>query len=306
MDADLVLRWMSEMGAGSVRDLRERVAWIARTDDTPVTRAATGRWLRDVAALAHAEVDWDSDRWAIAPAVIARLPAADGTAVLAGARRAATLDALESSDVAVLCWEQQPASGDLSPPSAVFIQYDDADGLRQAAADADARYAGCAALNISECLPPLRLGSRAAPPARTNTSVERLTCGEVGVRFGRAEPTDDGLYRVTLRGRYVHLYRRDGQWYHCDLPTGVFIEHARAGTAVMRWRPERESCYGPIGTMFIDWGAPLPALHARALTLCSGLAPRFSGAARTAIYCNVPKRVAGAVAESLSQTLQHI
>lgn len=306
MDTDLALLWMSETGSGSVRSLRERVAWLARTRDEPVSRAATGRWLRDMSALAHAEVDWANDQWSIAPPAITRLPAADGTAVLVGARRAETIGALESADLFLLSHPQVAAEGDIAAPAAVLIQYDTVQNLREAALNAGARYVGCAAINLAAQLPPLSLGPLAAPPAAANETLERLTEGDRDVRFIQSRTRTDGLYRLILRGRRTYLYLRGGQWYHCDLASGVFTEYARQGTAAMRWRTERSSCYGRIGTLFVDWGAPLPPLHARAVALCSGLTPRFSGAARTAIYSNVPELVASAVAGALSQRMHHI
>lgn len=302
MDADLALRWMSETGAGRVSDLRERLAWLARTEDFPVAAPAPGRWLRDISALGHAEIDWQHDRWAVAPPAITPLPCSDGTAVLAGSRRAGLLERLESTDVSVLICRPGPAPGDLPVPAAVLIQYDSTDGLRAAAATAGASFSGCAARKLASRLPALRAGQEAPPPARGNETLERL---DTGTSFSPASGDEDGLYRLRLQGRPAYLHRQDGTWRHCDLATGVFTEYARrGGTSVMRWRAERESLSGPVGMVFIDWGAPLPPLHARALTLCSGLPPRFSSAARTATYSNVPADVASAVARSLLQRLQ--
>lgn len=306
MDADLVLHWLSEVGRGSARELRDTVTWLARTSDETASRAASGRWLRDMSALGHAEVDWSHDAWSVSPPVITRLPASDGTAVLAGARRRHALEALDSCDVALLRHRPVTAAGDLALPHTLMIQYDDPTALTAAARSSGAEYVGCAAFNIARRLPPLQLGARAAPPADANDTLERMNDSETGVQFARAASDSDGLYRLTLQGKRTHLYRRDSEWYHCDLSAGVFLDYARRGRAATRWRPERDSCYGRIGTFFVDWGAPMPALHARALTLCSGLPPRFSGAAHTAIYGNVPETIAQAVTRSLSQRLQYI
>jgi hypothetical protein len=302
VDADLALRWMSETGAGPVRDLRDRLAWLAHTADLAVPGTATGRWLRDLSALGHAEIDWPHDRWAVAPAVITPLPCSDGTAVLAGSRRAGLMERLQSTDVSVLTCRPDPATGDLPVPTAVLIQYDCTAGLQAAAADAGIRFSGCAARKLAQRLPPLRPGPEAPPPARGNATLERL---DEGMSFVPAGADRDGLYRLRLLGRSTYLQRRHGMWRHCDLAAGVFAEYARrSGISVMRWRPERTACDGPVGTVFVDWGAPLPPLHARALTLCSGLPPRFSSAARTATYTNIPADVAQAVARSLLQRLQ--
>lgn len=298
-----MMRWMSETGAGSIRDLRERMIWLARTVDLHISHTSAGRWLRDLSALAHTEVDWRNDRWAMAPAVVARLPASDGTAVLAGSRRVGLIEQIEASDVSILHHQPAPAAGDLPAPTSILIQYDDVSGLREAAASVGATYAGCAALKLAERLPGARLGPPAPPPASSNTTVERLAEGD-GIAFTPSSTEKDGLYRLKLQGRHAHLYQLDAQWRHCDLAVGVFTDHARRGRSVIRWRSERQTDDGDVGTLFVDWGSPLPPLQARTLTLCSGLPPRFSATARTAIYGNVPAAVATAVARSLSQRLQ--
>jgi len=303
VDADLMLRWMSETGAGSVRDLRERVIWLARTADLHIDGASAGRWLRDLSALAYTEVDWRNDRWAMGPPVVTRLPMSDGTAVLTGSRRAGLVEQIEASEVSVLHHQPASAAGDLPAPTSIFIQYDDVNGLREAAASVGATYAGCAALKLAERLPDVRLGPPAPPPASSNATVERLAEGD-GIVFTPSGTDEDGLYRLKLQGRLAHLYQLDGQWHHCGLAVGVFTDHARRGRSVIRWRGERQTDNGDVGTLFVDWGSPLPPLHARTLTLCSGLPPRLSAAARTAIYGNVPAAVATAVARSLSQWLQ--
>ena len=116
----------------------------------------------------------------------------------------------------------------------------------------------------------------------------------------------DGLYRLRLPGRQTHLYRQGGDWYRCELADGVFLELARRGISVIRWRPEEGAGRQWVGSAYVDWGAPLPVVHARALALCSGQPPRFSGAARTAIYEGVPLTVIQAVATALGQGVEHL
>lgn len=298
-----MMLWMSETGAGSIRNLREKVIWLARTADLHISRTSAGRWLRDLSALAHAEMDWLNDRWAMAPAVVTRLPASDGTAVLVGSRRAGLVEEIHASELSVRHHQPAPAAGDLPAPTSILIQYDDVNRLREAAASVGVFYGGCAALKLAARLPKLRLGPPAPPPATSNATVERLA--EVdGMVFTPSSTDMDGLYRLKLQGRLTHLYQLDGQWHHCDLAVGVFTDHARRGRSVIRWRGERHTEDGDIGTLFVDWGSPLPPLHARTFTLCSGLVPRFSATARTAIYGNVPAAIATAVARSLSQRLQ--
>lgn len=303
MDADLIYRWMSETGTGSVSDLREKLAWLAHAEDTPTSRAATGRWLRDISALGHAEVDWQANRWSVALAVITPLPCSDGTAVLVGSRRTGLVERLERVDVSVTTYQSAVASGNLTVPTAVFVQYDDLDGLKAAAIEAGLTYSACAARKLAERLPPLHLGGEAPPPAYGNSTLQRFNHDEMAFRPSGADR--DGLYRVRLHGALRHLYRQNSTWHNCELATGIFVNYVRSGRAsVIRFRSERDYPGGPVGSVFIDGGAQLPALHARALTLCSGLPPRFSDTAKVTTYANIPATVASAVAESLQQRLQ--
>lgn len=303
MDADLVLRWMSETGAGSARDLRQRLAWLAGLTDAAAHQSATGRWLRDMSALGHAETGWATDKWAVNRPVVIRLPAADGTAVLAGSRRTGFLERLEDTDVVVHRATANRTPGDLPVPTIILLQFDSISTLRDAACTLGAQYAGCAATSLAAQLPRLSLGQPAAPPSSNNDTLKRLTDAEHGA-FQHSTGEVDGVYQVRLAGRRTHLYRRGGSWFRCDLPTGIFTEHALHGRSVMRWRAESGPGRAEVGTVFVDWGSPLPPLHARALSLCSGFPAHFSSTARTSIFVNVPHAVATAVASSLSQTLQ--
>lgn len=306
MIGDLMLRWMSETGEGSARNLRERLQWLARTADLHATRADTGRWLRDVSALGHAEVNWEQDRWAVTPAAVTRLPAADGLAALTGSRLRATVSRLSATDLAVHEVPPEPAAPGIPVPTAVFVQFDSAAGLADAAQEAGVAYGGCAAERLVARLRTIGPGEPTAPPAVGNETLERRT--GPGPRDwepveARASAFPDGLYSLKINGRQQFRTVRSGAWLQSDMSSGVFLELARLGQSAMRWRPEPGHGREHVGTVFIDWGAPLPTLHARTLTLCSGLVPRFSGSAGTVIHRNVPHSVARTVAGSLHQAL---
>jgi hypothetical protein len=302
--ADLLLHWISDTGSGRIQDLRQRVAWAARTCDLSDSGPDTGRWLRDLSSLGHLELDWETGQWAAAPAVVTRLPGPDGLAVLAGARNADTEARLDALDVEVHRIPQAVA-GVLDRPTAVLLQYDTAAGLRTAAESLGAHYVPCAARQLADVLPAAELGSPAAPPSRSNDTLERFNPDTL---FWEPRPTDtphaEGLYRVTSLGRPQHLYRTGEAWQHCTLPSGVFTALQRAGRTALRWRPDRGIGRSGHGQLFTDWGAPLPPLHQRALVLCSGLVPRFPEAARTAAYDHVPEGIARATARSLGQQLE--
>lgn len=310
MIGDLLLRWMSETGTGAVADLRDRAAWLARTADLPLGDFAPGRWLQYASALGHCEIDWDRGQWATAPAALTRLPNADATAVLAGARRQQLMDALDDALDAegALGVRRTGAHGEeqIPPPETVMVWFDSESQLRSIAHRLGVRYAGCAASGIARRLPAVALGRLAAPPA-AGTDLERLTT--VSPRKFRpakeiASRRPDGLYRRKDRGRYTYQTLRDGNWYHCELSSGVFLELRRRGVEALRWRPESGSGRGYVGTFLVEAGVPLAPLHERALVLCSGFAPTYRAADRVLAYNNVPLTIARAVAASLGQRLQ--
>jgi hypothetical protein len=292
---------MSEVGSGDVRDLRNRVAWAARADDRSPRSYETGRWLRDLSSLAHAEVDWDGGSWVIAPAAGVLLPFSGGTAVLAGSRRVGLVEQLSELDVAVQLEARAIADdGPLPLPTSVYVQADSMADLADALTKIGVTYFGCAAKHLATGLHQIGLGAPAAPPARDAT-VEHLVADADEVRFVGGVPSGDGLCRLSVLGRPSYLYREDGSWYHTDRASGIFYDLAARGINAFRWRRDRTSGDQEIGTVFVDQGAPLPPLQARALVLCTGLPPEFGNLARTAIYRNVPKETAILVARSIHQ-----
>ncbi|MFI7067878.1 hypothetical protein ACIBL3_43270 [Kribbella sp. NPDC050124] len=300
MDADLLLTWISEVCSGDVRDLRQRVAWAARAADRSPKPYETGRWLRDISALGHAEIDWQGGTWAVAPAVATVLPATGGTAVLAGSRRVGLIDRL--AEIVSVHVEHSAIrhDGPLPVPSAVFVQADSLGELRSSLEESGVEYVGCAARSIAMGLRQIALGAPAAPPARGDAA-EHLSSWAEGVRFYSGMPSGDGLCRTSVYGRPSYRYRSNGTWYHTDHATGILLDRADRRINVFRWRLERVADGEEIGTVFIDQGAPLPPLQARALVLCSGLPTQFGDVARTAIYRNVPRDIAVLVAKSIRQ-----
>lgn len=305
MTGDLLLTWMSETGGGRLRDLRSKAEWLGRTHGSDAGKRGVGRWLRDVSSLGHAEVDWAGDRWCVAPPVLARLPRADGVAVLVGARRPGLISLLEDR-LAVTEHPFQAGSGHPSLPMAVFVQFDSLASLEVVAEQAGCEYVGCFAERLAGHLPEVALGAQTAPPAASNETLHRRT----GPRPADWQPASaaagsfaDGLYRVEANGREEYRTVRSGDWYRSSLADGVWLEHHRTGESCLRWRPESGDGRQDVGTLYVDFGAPLPPLQSRVLTMCSGLPPHLSDAAQTLTYRNVPHRIAGQVAASLVHAL---
>lgn len=302
---DLLFRWMSEVGSGAISDVRTRIDWIARTANIEPRTYTSGRWLRDLSSLGHCEVDWAGGRWSVAPPALVRLPSAGGLAVTAGARRPRVMRALEDFCGWLPTARREPSAGEVPLPATFYVHYTRGSDLQEAADAAGLNVVGHAAERISRALPLTRPRVLTGPPAY-GAPLKRLESihPRVWQSVSAAQPNHpDGLYSEQVNGKERYITRRDGEWFACDLSVGIFAELARRNESALRWRPDpgRESV--GTGILFVDWGAPMPALHSRALVLCAGLPPRFGTTATTAIYENVPRGVAARVCTSLGQTL---
>lgn len=305
MIGDLLLTWMSETGSGTIAEFNTRALWLARTEDLTVSDNVGGKWLRDIAALGHCEVDWKHGRWSVAPPVITRLPLADGLAVLVGARRPRLIRAIENAELYVERARRPSRERTLPAPATILIPYQQAKDLEDAAGGIGVNYVGCAAVGIARKLQPSPPLANSAPPAY-DSLFERLV-GFSPQRWKATSPRDlappDGLYREQIHGRWRYTLRREGRWHAVELSLGIFAELARRGDTVIHWQPDNDN-YSRTGTVIIDRSVPLPPLHSRVLVLCSGFIPRSDSTAKTELHDNVPREVAELVASSLGQTLQ--
>lgn len=305
---DLLMRWASELGGGKVADLRAGVLRTARARGLTMRDGAEGRWIRDMSALGHLDVDWRRGVWSAAPPVLTRLPFSDGLALITGRRTAALERAVDQAAeewAVVLPVTNETAEGDIPVPVSILLQYDTPEELPGRAEALGCSYSPCAALQAFSLLPELAPGPLAAPPAPGNLqTVERY---DLEKRF--YEPaesySEEGLYR--WRGadwsRLVQV-RRGSEFRSTEHEYGVYLELERTQTRVIRWQPETGTGRERVGTLFVDWGAPLPPLHARAAVLCTGLQPRFSRVAETVRYDNVPRAAAERLARSLRQEME--
>lgn len=305
---DLLLRWASEIGDGKITDFRAALTWITRSRGISVREGSEGRWLRDVSALGHIDVDWRAGLWAVAPPVLTTLPYSDGLALLTGRRSAAISRAVEDLYDAGerIHWiRNETAEGDIAVPDTVLLGYEHPDKLVQHAEKVGCTFVPCASLRLFALLPELAPGSPAAPPAIGNAhTVERYN--HENRQYEPAQSySEEGLYRwrSTDWARLVQI-RRGQEWHSTEHENGVFLEHARLGTGTMRWRPESGKGRERTGRLSVDWGAPLPPLHARAAVLCTGIQPRIHEKAQIVRYDNIPRHAAEKLAASLLQQLE--
>lgn len=305
---DLLLRWVSEQGAGELSDIKQGMWWLSAQSCPDIEPGAPGRWLRDAVSLAYLDIDWHNRRWSAAPPVLTRLPQAKGLAVLTGSRTAAFEKRLEQvvGDGLQELYRvpSNRPSRDIPLPDSLIVQYDDEEGLSGWATELGVSYTPCFALQGAALLPQLAL--------KVRTSVPEFGAPLEQYDFDRRQyspvrrPQGDGLYRLKRRdSKRVCQVLHEGSWYETTHEHGVYAALENRGTDedVLRWIPEQDCGRQRFGTLFVDWGYPLPDLQRRVAVLCSGLAPRINENAENLAYDNVPKVVAMKIAETLGQRL---
>lgn len=306
---DLLLRWMSELGTGALPDVKQGIWWLAGARCPDAEPGASGRWLRDAVSLAYLDIDWRNRRWCAAPPVLTRLPQARGLAVLTGSRTAAFEKRLElaiqNGLVEVFRVPNVRPARDIPLPVSLFVQFDDETELKEWADGLGVAYTPCFALQGAALLPPVSLEARASTP-EFGKPLERYDPDRRIYQWSR-RPQGDGLYRIRQSdGKRVCQVLHDGSWYETSHEEGVYSvlgQQQGPDADVLRWFPDKESGCESTGTLHVDWGYPLPDLHRRVASLCSGLAPRINELAENLAYDNVPRDVAEKIAESLGQHL---
>ncbi|MCX4558308.1 hypothetical protein OHA02_19155 [Streptomyces phaeochromogenes] len=305
---DLLLRWVSEQGAGTLSDLKQGMWWLAARHCPDIEPGAPGRWLRDALSLAHMDVDWHNRRWCAAPPVLTRLPQARGLAVLTGSRTAAfearLTQVVQDGLVELFRVPSTRPPRDIPLPASLIVQFDDEAGLVGWTAELGVSYTPCFALQGAALLPPLGLEVRTSKPefGKPLEQYDLDRCEYQPVR----SPQGDGLYRLKRRdSKRVCQVLRDGEWYETSHELGVYsiLESQSRDADVLRWLPEKDCGRERFGTLYVDWGYPLPDLHRRVAVMCSGLASRINAHAENLAYDNVPKAVAMKIAASLGQHL---
>ena len=306
---DLLLRWLSEQGAGDLGEVKRGLWWLGTKKCPDITPGSPGRWLRDAVSLAYLDIDWSGRRWSAAPPVLTPLPKAQGLAVITGSRTAAfdrRLDKLVQDELVELYRSQgERPPGDIPLPDSLIVGFGEEGELADIAADLGVTLAPCFAYQGIATLPEAALTERTSAP-EYGVPLEQYDFEQKRYEQVR-RPQGDGLYRQRRRdSKRVCQVLRAGAWYETTHEHGVYavLASQKCAEAVLRWRAEEEaSGRRHVGTLFVDWGYPLPDLHRRVATMCSGLAPRINELGENLAYVNVPLVVATKIACSLGQEL---
>lgn len=261
---DALLWWCSETGSGTWPQFREAAMHLRVR---PVQAIGT------LAALGHVEIAWAAGRWATAPTTLTTIPQLPGRLLVCGARPSHLTEHLRQVadaggyDVLV---DDEPIPQQAPGPATVLIDADPASAADFAAA-AGVRFQPAAHRAIATVLGPLRLDEVAEPatpddrfphcPIDPDTLEERW---DLDVTEGA-----DGLWAwQTWRRRAARYLRADGQWWY--LPQSehgpYLLPPAPTGEEHCRYEPAHQ-------VLVVHGRAPLPALHARAVVLCSGRLP---------------------------------
>lgn len=296
---DLLLEWLSERGSGNWQRFRDAYAWLgSEVKREPWETASFAA--RQFSALGHIEIDWSNARWSAAPPVLTILPSAGAHALLTGGRTRELSDRLRAElDGREDAYPLEPIPQELAP-SAVMIASEDERAVQRLATGLGVAYSYSVSSQLAALLPPLDsyLGLARTTPAPKGYGVQALAGTDL-TWVDVEDDLDPGLYRYMAPAGYTfRFFDAEERAFAVDLALGVYAELRRTAE-VRRLKWFRASVNGELE---VPLRASLPTLHARAATLCSGLAPQRRG--RSLVYLNVPEDIAQAIARALGQSLQ--
>lgn len=303
---DLLLRWMSEIGSGSIRELRAQISWVNRQVGIPERelQKRAGRWLRDQVTVGHVDVEWDKGlaRWRVSPPVLITIPGGHGYGLLTGGRPARLDEALAEHESVLRRIERNVPDSEFEAPTAIFLSYRSSADLAYVATRLGVRYVPYAAQMLAESLDRITPGPICAPPVSNGGPVEKWI--PAARRFDRVSNPGRwtaGMYRQELFGRPRYMLHTHGKWCLTNLVEGAYLV-ADPYASHIQWRRDPAS-REEIGTVFVDPGMSLPDAQRRVLGLCTGLGPTLGKHLRNTRYENVPRSVALRIAVSLRQKL---
>jgi hypothetical protein len=331
---DLLLTFLSEKGAGSWHELKDAWEWIYGRTDDPSSRA----WVaaRDLEALGHIEVAWNGRlKWCAAPPLLTMIPRSGGRVFVTGARTRHFVSRLREEAEARDVWIDE--CGIQNGPTSLYLACRSDLDAETLAAALGVGYTYQVAEQIAGVLPPLDAYARVTDERELPYGLELERFAADRIEWTETDQREQpGLYRCrTYEGHLHGLLGPTGRWSRVIKEVGVY--------EVLRWEEKAVLTYSEDEeTLTVPAEASLPALHARAATLCSGRLPKYkrdASAARaplrsastplaasyrtrglrvpagsqqavrgpgrrgTLTYFNVPRPIAERIAQSLSQTL---
>jgi hypothetical protein len=258
---DTLLWWCSEMGSGTLDE------FVAACHELDLPRWEAARCL---SALAHVEFSWRQSRWAVCEPVLTTVPMLPGRLLLCGGRPSGMLEKLSQSAAASgydVIVDSDPIPQIGPGPATVFLTASARDAGAFAAASG-LRFQPAAHRAIAKLLPMADTEVAAEPatpdPRFPHCLVDPDTLTE---RWDWEVPEGtEGLWAwQTWQRRSARYLREQGQWWYVpDRAWAPYLLPRPAGSdPLVRYEPAHR-------ILIVDAAAPLPGLHARAATLCSG------------------------------------
>jgi hypothetical protein len=321
LDYDLLLTFLSEKGRGTWTDFKSAHQWLAEPTTDPTTRA----WItaRDLAALGHIEVAWgDRNQWCAAPPIITILPRSGGRAFVTGARTRYLYHGNISPSPTRQPSGHMGGTGQLvracdqlnlwldecetfNGPHTLLIACQDHTDAEHLANQLGIRCTYNVADQIAGLLPPLESYAAHFQQGALPQGFEAEYFDPALAAWLPAGSLEQrGLYRCrTYEGHVYALLDATSIWRRVVREFGVY--------EVFRWEQRPVISYSLARSeLHIPAEAALPALHARAATLCSGRLPRWRLDSDTdayrLTYANVSLNVAERIASSLNQELMEV
>lgn len=292
---DLVFDWMSETGAGTWDDAREKIAAVQMGLLRKKPAWIVASQLSDSG---HLDVDWSANRWSTSRPALCVLPGTALCATWTGARPRRVWRDLQEQVVDLT----SVFNFDIAQPeglTASFIKAASVDELAECAARLDLDFVIDPANRLADVIPTLRPPQERAA-ALTPTETIQWFDGHALV-WRPVEHIGDlhGLFRVERRGRREARWRdANGGWFKVDQPAGMFLSLTDPGPRVLRWRPPPADRSEP---SYLEVREPmlLPEVARRAAVASSGLLPiRSDGWLQ---YRNVSQRVAKRIMHQLGR-----
>lgn len=308
MDADVAVRWMSEIHGGRLSRLRKDIRWFAE-DESAQGRKAVDRWIRNLVTLGFVDVDWERDEWVMADPSLTTIPGGYGYALLVGARDqrlASEVARARDLDDPVLVEVPGTGSGKgLPSPSSIFVTYRTSSELSSAADRLGVHLVSSVYRQLAQQLVRVSPGEETVPPSRNGGLIERWKPGDGKFcSYPDNDPWIAGLYKQEVNRVPRFMIFRNDQWFHTERSAGIYLVTAPA-YQLIRWVPEPSIPSGQIGNLLVDKAADLPDAQRRVAGLCSGLPPYVSKICGGSIrYHNVPLQIARVLMSSLGHSLE--
>lgn len=307
--AERLLLWASEVGDGPWSRFKREVIGLAATV-SPERQVGPSELARRLSEAGHMEFDWEARRWSVAPPVLATIPGLPHGALLVGARTGELYRRLHALwrgeyDVDAFIRFRPESPGRAPAVRPTYLLGRSRGDVETAAHHLDISVSYHPAFAIAEELPRIAdvIAGRSLALPPPDSEVRTFNPHDLAWADGRLEGTISVRRYKPEMGATRFLYGDVSGMTEVQRSWGIYASLAEHGRDVVQWRHRDVH-----GELLVPTATPLPDLHARTATLCSGLEPSVTHSPLGSAYhyVNVPREVAEGIAGSLEQHLRPI